>query len=154
MKHVALEDVALIADLVPAPTLALSRRQKLERWVYLLKREPSRELDTLERMESLPCDERKALRAENSVLSVAYADPVLRSAGLKGDTVGEAMRFFELSFGHLHELTCSCLNHNQVRAGRFARRLEISQGLRQSRLYVVAGTLAVSATIVAAFMMV
>ena len=35
----------------------------------------------------------------NSPISVAFADPELRAAGLKGDTIGDAVEFFGLSFG-------------------------------------------------------
>jgi hypothetical protein len=39
---------------------------------------------------------------------VAFADPVLRDAGLDGDTFGHAQKFFELSWGEAHELLCDC----------------------------------------------
>jgi hypothetical protein len=42
---------------------------------------------------------RDALRATDSPISVAFADPILRAAGLKDDTYGEAERFFEITDG-------------------------------------------------------
>jgi hypothetical protein len=39
---------------------------------------------------------------------VAYADPVLRAAGLRGDTIGDAAEFFGLSHPQLHRLVCVC----------------------------------------------
>jgi len=38
--------------------------------------------------------------------SVAFNDPVLRVAGMKNDTYGEAKRFFELSDMQLHSIVC------------------------------------------------
>jgi hypothetical protein len=52
--------------------------------------------------------ERSALRQGNSPLTVAFEDPVLRSAGLASDRFGEVARFFGLSHGQLHEVVCYC----------------------------------------------
>ena len=48
------------------------------------------------------------MREENSPLTVAFEDPVLRSAGLASDQFGEVARFFELSPWQLHDVVCSC----------------------------------------------
>jgi hypothetical protein len=39
---------------------------------------------------------------------VAYDDPLLRAAGLRGDTIGDAAEFFGLSHAQLHHLVCYC----------------------------------------------
>jgi hypothetical protein len=39
---------------------------------------------------------------------VAYEDPLLRAAGLRGDTIGDAADFFGLSHAQLHHLVCYC----------------------------------------------
>ena len=47
---------------------------------------------------------------------MAYADPVLRAAGLEGDTVGDAAEFFGLSHEQLHDLLCFCHHGETVSA--------------------------------------
>ena len=65
-------------------------------------------LRTLRETEYRPAKEQSALRQENSPLTVAFEDPVLRSAGLTNDTFGEVARFFGLSHWQLHEVVCNC----------------------------------------------
>ena len=62
----------------------------------------------LRETEYRPAKEQSALRQENSPLTVALEDPVLRSAGLTNDTFGEVARFFGLSHWQLHEVVCNC----------------------------------------------
>ena len=113
MPYRSLEAVATEADLLVAPDplptiLELSRQARLERWVELLEREPGRCLRAIHGIEYGSPRQREAHRADGSPLSVAYADPVLRAAGLKGDTVGDAAEFFGLWHGQLHHLLCFC----------------------------------------------
>jgi hypothetical protein len=61
------------------------------------------------------------LRADDSPLTVAYADPVLRASGLESDRLGDAMAFFELSERQAHRLLCSCMNGWRIEAGRAAQ---------------------------------
>jgi hypothetical protein len=51
---------------------------------------------------------RDDMRADDSPISVAFADPVLRAAGLKNDTYGEGKRFFEITDWQLHDILCFC----------------------------------------------
>jgi hypothetical protein len=62
----------------------------------------------LTRIEALPQGERRALRGDCSPLALAYADLEFRRAGLAGDTVGDAMTFFDLSDSEVHTLFCDC----------------------------------------------
>jgi hypothetical protein len=48
------------------------------------------------------------MRSDGSPISVAFADPVLRAAGLENDSYGEAKRFFELTDRQLHKIICYC----------------------------------------------
>jgi hypothetical protein len=73
----------------------------------VLARQPER-LCTFSDVEVGPEQEREARRADGSPLSVAYADPVLRAASLRGDTIGDAAEFFGLSHAELHHLVCFC----------------------------------------------
>src|SRR3954470_1643783 len=116
MLYRSLDRIAAEADVLAAPDLpasrGLSRRERLERWAESLGREPGRRLRALHGIEygtpygSLKC------RADGSPLAVAYADPVLRAAGLEGD----AAEFFDLSHEQLHDLLCFCHHGGTVSA--------------------------------------
>ena len=83
MEHKPLRDLSHVADVVPeTPKLSLTRRERLERWIEVLGREPGRALNTLREIEHKPRDARRASRVDNSPLTVAYNDPVLRADGL------------------------------------------------------------------------
>ena len=124
MLYRSLDRIATEADVLAAPDLpaspGLSRRERLERWAELLEREPERRLRALHGIEYGTPDERVAYRADGSPLAVAYADPVLRAAGLEGDTVGDAAEFFGLSHEQLHELLCFCHHGGTVSASTAA----------------------------------
>jgi hypothetical protein len=75
----------------------LSKKELLERWALALENRKGTRLRTLRETEYKPVKERSALQQENSPLTVAFEDPVLRSAGLTSDRFGEVARFFGLS---------------------------------------------------------
>ena len=56
------------------------------------------------------------MRHSNSPISVAFGDPVLRAAGLRDDTYGEAQRFFGLSDTQLHNIVCFCRSGDLISA--------------------------------------
>src|SRR5689334_14775845 len=120
MLYRSLDRIATEADVLAAPDLpaspGLSRRERLERWAELLQREPDRRLRALHGIEQGTPDERLAYRGDGSPLAVVYADPVLRAAGLAGDTVGDAAEFFGLSHGQLHDLLCFCHHEEMLTA--------------------------------------
>src|SRR5690349_23996839 len=124
MLYRSLDRIATEADVLAAPDLpaspGLSRRERLERWAELLEREPERRLRALRGIEYGTLYERLTYRADGSPLSVAYADPVLRAAGLAGDTVGDAAEFFDLSHEQLHDLLCFCHHGGTVSASTAA----------------------------------
>src|SRR5690349_5005497 len=127
MLYRSLDRIATEADVLAAPDLpaspGLSRRERLERWAELLEREPGRRLRALHGIEYGTLRERAAYRAEGSPLSVAYGDPVLRAAGLGGDTVGDAAEFFGLSHRQLHDLLCFCHYGETLAASTVARQV-------------------------------
>ncbi|KMO34162.1 hypothetical protein ACQVP2_25750 [Methylobacterium aquaticum] len=128
MEHQPLRHIRDIADVGTVPPLEgrtplEGRRARLERFAEILERDPDRSFITLEEIEFVPRTERAAIRADNSPLAFAYADPVLRANGLADDTFGEARRFFALSTGEAHRLLCSCVNGRTVKAGPTAKRL-------------------------------
>jgi hypothetical protein len=109
MKHRTLEEIRPVAQVVavgPDPARAI-RRERLERLATLLE-SYNGPLRLLSRMEFLPEHERMLLRDEFSPLTVAFRDPLLRAQGLKGDCLGDAMRFFDLSSREAHYLLCDC----------------------------------------------
>ena len=109
MKHHALEQLQIVAEVDQEyPRETMSRSERLERWVELLEQEPGRGLSTLHQTEYQLTKERGAMRSDGSPISVAFADPVLRAAGLENDSFGEATRFFELTDHQLHEVICYC----------------------------------------------
>ena len=98
----------------------MPREVRIQRWVDLLEGEPDRLLSTLRETEYQPAAVRAALRSDNSAITVAFDDPVLRAAGLENDTYGEAKRFFQLSDRQLHRIVCFCHFGTTVSAERTA----------------------------------
>ena len=69
--------------------------------------------------------EREAKRADNSPLTVAFEDPILRVEGLRGDRVGDAVEFFDLSHDEVHRLVCYCHHGLTVSPGTVAARVRM-----------------------------
>ena len=65
----------------------------------------------------------RAYRVENSPLTVAYEDPVLRAQGLNSDRVGDCVQFFEITDGQMHHAFCYCHVGQTLDANQAARRL-------------------------------
>ena len=126
MEHRPIVELQAIADVTfPEARGPMTREKRLERWIGLLQADPERKLRSLHEIEHLSVACRRECRADNSPLTVAYEDSVLRSAGLRSDRVGDCTDFFELSDDQMHHAFCSC--HVGVRvSGRDA-----AQRLRQ-----------------------
>jgi len=107
MQHQKLEQIKAVAAVDLSPVV-LTRAERIERWAELLEREPARRITTLHGTEWQPVAKRAAMRCDDSALTVAFADPVLKAAGLKNDSYGEGKRFFEISDWELHEVVCDC----------------------------------------------
>jgi hypothetical protein len=112
----------------------LTRSQRLERWAVALERLGDAPLRTLRETEHEHYYERLRMREDNSPLTVAFDEPVLRSAGLKDDTFGEAARFFSLSDWELHNILCYCHFGATVSAREVATRVRAMQ--RQADSFV------------------
>ena len=133
MEHRPLSELSTVADVkVPKQTPALSKRERLDRWIELLERDPDRVLRTLDEIEWKPKAERLAMRADNSALTIAYADPVLRAEGLASDRFGDAVKFFDISEHDAHIILCSCHGGESMRAEEAARRV---RGIRSPSLW-------------------
>ncbi len=110
MHHQDLDRIRGTKSLDPmfARTHIMSRGQRLNRWADLLDRQGPRALRALEDVEYVSPAVRRDMRKEDSPLSVAFADPVLRADGLSGDRLGDAMDYFGLSERQAHWLLCDC----------------------------------------------
>ena len=60
---------------------------------------------------------------DNSPLTVAYEDAVLRAEGLASDRLGDVMDFFNLTEHQAHTAFCSCHMGNSFEARLAARRV-------------------------------
>jgi hypothetical protein len=135
MEHRPLSELSTVADVkIPKQTPALSKRERLDRWIELLDRNPDRVLRTLDEIEWKPKAERLAMRADNTALTIAYSDPVLRAEGLASDRFGDAVRFFDISEHDAHIVLCSCHGGESMRAEEAARRV---RGIRSPSLWAL-----------------
>jgi len=100
-----------------------TRGERLLRWAEALERLGPARLHTLWRTEFALREARAGLRTENSPLSAAYADPVLRIAGLADDSYAEAKRFFQLTDYELHWVVCYCHYGETLSAEAAARQV-------------------------------
>jgi hypothetical protein len=133
MEHRPLSELSSVADLKsPTEVPVLTKRERLDRWAELLEREPDRMIRTLDEIEWKPKAERLAMRADNSALSVAFSDPVLRAAGLVSDRFGDAVSFFQVTEHDAHIVLCSCHGGETMRAEEAARRV---RGIRSPSLW-------------------
>jgi hypothetical protein len=109
MEHRTLDEMSKIATIVPAPNLSRRavRRQRLNRLADLLSGYAG-PVRLLTRIEEVPRIQRRALRGDFSPLALAYTDVEFRRAGLAGDTIGDAMAFFDLTDSEVHTLFCDC----------------------------------------------
>ncbi|HEY2751506.1 hypothetical protein [Phenylobacterium sp.] len=123
MKHQPIEHVGAEAALTLVETPVMSRRKRLERWAELLERDPHRRLRALSRVEFIRERDRAQIRDDDTPISVAFADPVLKAAGLGGDTFGDARQFFEMSQEEAHYLLCDCHYLGTMDGATVARRV-------------------------------
>lgn len=108
MKHRTIDQTRQVASVLPLKTLrTMCCSERLERWADLLERHTDA-LHPLHRTELGSPAQRAALREDHSPLSLAFADPILRTQGLASDTYGDAHRFFGTTHETLHWLVCYC----------------------------------------------
>ena len=129
MKLKMLEELKQVAKVRPPLTRdRMSKRQRVERWAEVLESAPQRYLRSLYETEYGSQPRRYALREDNSPLTVAFQDPVLRAEGLRSDRYGDALKFFKLSDGELHHIVCYC-HHGPTMAPRaVATRVRLAAG--------------------------
>ena len=137
MKLKTLEDLKQVAEVRPPLTRdRMSKRQRLERWAEVLELAPQRHLRSLYETEYTSPRRRYALRQENSPLTVAFQDPVLRGEGLQSDRYGDALKFFKLSDGELHHIVCYCHHGPTMAPKAVARRARAAAGKMERKSFV------------------
>jgi hypothetical protein len=143
MEHKTLDKIRDVADILPSwlSPRPLSKSERLECWAEALEREGGRHLKTLFEIEHAPPLKRAALRADDSLLTVAFNDPRLRAEGLAGDTVGDAVAFFGVSEKELHDILCFCHHGATMAADAAAAQVRAAAARRQvDALQMVVGT--------------
>lgn len=85
----------------------MTKAEKL-RHLAQMARAHSRPFHIFDRLEYYAPQDRARLEHPHSIFALAAQDPKLQQAGLKGQTVGEAERFFDLTKEDLHLFSCNC----------------------------------------------
>jgi hypothetical protein len=152
MEHKTLEQIREVADVRRGQPL--SRRERLERWAEALERLNGARIRSLVRTEYVPREERDLMRIDNSPLSIAFEDPVLRAEGLKSDKLGDCTTFFGLSESEMHYIVCYCHYGETMSSEEVARRIRATarQGDGTTRAgahaFVTLGSIAAVAVVV------
>jgi len=121
----------------------MSREARLAAWAELL--ESAGELAQIRRLDEASPAERGALRKDGSAASVAFADPLLRAAGLRGDSVEAACAFFRIAPDECHRALCECGAVRTLtgpRAAATVRRLARRPRVERLRFRLCAGVTA------------
>lgn len=118
----------LASSAVSFPTL--SRHDKLVRWATIIRATPTAFL-IFHRLEYQKLGVLRATTVHpDSAFAAAFKDPILKDAGLQGSTFGDAMDFFELNQGDLHEFSCDC--GGVISNEKMAKRIEGIAGVVDS----------------------
>ncbi len=137
MKLKTLEELKQVAEVCPPLTRdRMSKRQRLERWAEVLELAPQRHLRSLYETEYGSRRRRYALREDNSPLTVAFEDPLLRAEGLESDRYGDAIKYFELSDKQLHYIVCYCHHGPTMRPKAVAHRVRAAAGPTERTSFV------------------
>ncbi len=134
MEHRWASQLRDVADVREFGSPNLTSKERLDRWAAILDQQPERLLNTLGEIEFAPRVERPHMRADNSPLTVAFEDPVLRAHGLKSDKLGDALSFFDITEGDAHYILCSCMNGMTMTGGQAAKRVRSISDRTMERL--------------------
>jgi hypothetical protein len=134
MEYKSLHKIRDVSDILPSwlSPRPLSKSERLEHWAEALEHQGGRQLKTLFEIEHAPPGKRAALRADDSLLTVAFNDPRLRAEGLAGDTVGDAVAFFGISERELHDILCFCHHGATMSADAAAAQIRAAATRRPS----------------------
>lgn len=124
MKHV---EIGELVSAVPVKIAPMTRSQKLTHWAGLIRQQavPLHLMHGLEYLNPMQLVSYKVGQLPGPcALGVAASDPVLQAQGLTAATsLGDAMRFFELTLHETHAFSCDCGGHisNEEQARRIER---------------------------------
>lgn len=124
MKHETLDALKSRAELHSShdEITRMSRRERLRRWADVLEMHPG-PLRPFFRIEYLTPTERRELRGEDTPLTVAFDDPILRADGLHSDRLGDGLAYFQIPEHVGHRLLCDCHYNGTMTGGNVAARL-------------------------------
>lgn len=111
----------------PLKPIQMTHRQKLQHWASLIlkRKDPIAMLHGIEYMRWDELTEVKMAdyaQLPNSIYGIAADDPKFQAAGLKAETLGDVIAFFELTRHDAHELSCDC--HGHLSNAQMADRIE------------------------------
>jgi len=98
-------------------TPPVTKRQRLQRFANVIRSGPRVPLHLVINLEYRDAGEWDYLAHPSSAFALATKDSVLHDAGLTGDSVGDAHRFFDLSREELADFSCVCggsINNNEM----------------------------------------
>jgi hypothetical protein len=123
MKQQRLDHIQTIAKVTSIGVAPMSKRDRLLRWADLLMRSPDEPFNALPFVEFYDEPHQLRLRGDNTPMALAFADPILRDEGLRGDTLGDARSFFGLGRGDTHRLLCGCRYNGRMSGRSVAQRI-------------------------------
>lgn len=152
MEYKNLDEIRDLAEVRHdlAPLKVMSHRERLQRWAEVLQRHEGRQLRSLMGTEFVNREERAKMRIDNSPLTVAFDDPVLRSEGLKSDRFGDAITFFGITESDAHNLVCYCRHGRTMMAEAVARDVRTLATYKAIADFVTTKTVIAGATTMAA----
>jgi hypothetical protein len=115
-KPLSADQIATLND--PSP---MTRADKLRRWAEIVRRHKT-PLQLYSGLERIPPERLVDFRMVGTAFMLAAQDPVLRAAGLRGDSVADVMKFVPLSQMELHTFSCDC--GGQISNADMADRIE------------------------------
>jgi hypothetical protein len=107
MEHRTLEQFTKVARISRNPPHWMNRRRRLERFARLLE-EHDGPMRLFSEMECFRGKKRLALHQADSPVAIAFHNAEFRREGLNGASVGDAVRFFDLSPREAHHMLCDC----------------------------------------------
>lgn len=120
-KQLSADELAVIA--AAHPVTPLTKQQKLTQWAELIEKHPCA-LALYHNLEYWPPDMLNDVRNVRcygvTAVSLAIEHEPFKAEGI-GDSVGSALKFFELSRYELHEFSCDC--GGQISNARQAERI-------------------------------
>lgn len=155
MEYKNLEQIRDLAEVRAdlAPLKSMTHRERLQRWAEVLQRHEGRQLRSLMGTEFVSRDERAKMRIDNSPLTVAFEDPILRAEGLKSDKFGDAVEFFGIGENDAHNLVCYCRHGRTMMAEAVARDVRTLATYKAVADFVTTRTVVAGASALAAVAM-